>query len=439
MNEAVRTDGPHRLRLVAWSVVLLLLSLPASLPLLILTAVGLPLIAVAVGIPLFALGVWLTRGLTDAHRWIFARAVGVRIRRPYRALPAGPRGHGLQAGESAAGKLLAVVRDPATWRDLAWLLVNSTLGFAVCVLILSLFGGFLWYASLPALWTVVPPDVLRVDFGFWAIDSQAEALVGIPIGLAFLLLWWWLMPPVLRGYARLSGGLLGPTGTDTLAARVRQLTESRAETVDSQAAELRRIERDLHDGAQARLVSLGMSLGMAEELMRSDPDAAARLLAEAREGSGQALVELRQLVRGIYPPVLADRGLSGAVQALALGHPLPVRVVDHLPGRLSPPVESAAYFAIAETLTNVAKHAKASSARVRLGHDGGRLLVTVSDDGQGGATVTAGGGLRGVERRLSAFDGTVGVTSPVGGPTVVTLEIPCELSSPKTTPSSGTG
>jgi signal transduction histidine kinase len=292
---------------------------------------------------------------------------------------------------------------------------------------------------LPLLWTVAPADVLRVDFGIWAIDSQTTALAGIPIGAVLLLLWWWLAIPVGRGYARLSSSLLGPTGTVALAARVRQLTQSRAETVDSQASELRRIERDLHDGAQARLVSLGMSLGMAEELLRSDPDAAARLLAEAREGSGQALAELRQLVRGIHPPVLADRGLSGAVQALALAHPVPVRVVDDLPGRLSAPVESAAYFAIAETLTNVAKHARASAARVRLGHDGGRLRVTVSDDGRGGAAATAGGGLHGVERRLAAFDGTVSLTSPVGGPTVVTLEIPCELSSPKTTPSSGTG
>jgi signal transduction histidine kinase len=241
------------------------------------------------------------------------------------------------------------------------------------------------------------------------------------------------MPPILRGYARLSGRLLGPTGTATLAARVQELTESRAETVDAQAAELRRIERDLHDGAQARLVSLGMSIGMAEETMRTDPEAAARLLAEAREDSGKALSELRQLVRGMHPPVLADRGISGAVQALALAHPLPVAVVDELPGRPPAPVESAAYFAIAETLTNVAKHARATSARVRLGYDQGRLQATVSDDGRGGARLAGGGGLHGVARRLSAFDGTFEVTSPTGGPTVITMQIPCELSPARAT------
>src|SRR5690606_27385868 len=157
---------------------------------------------------------------------------------------------------------------------------------------------------------------------------------GVPIGLLSLLLWWGLTPPILRGYARLSGKLLGPTGGASLAARVRHLTESRAEVVEAQAAELRRIERDLHDGAQARLVSLGMTLGMAEELLRTDPDQAARLLAEAKEDSGRVLAELRSLVRGIHPPVLADRGLGGAVQALALAHPLPVTVSDQLPGRL---------------------------------------------------------------------------------------------------------
>jgi signal transduction histidine kinase len=388
--------------------------------------VGISLVLITAGIPLFGIGVWLTRHLADIHRWIFATATGVRIQRPYRPLPDGHVGR----------KLLAYARDPATWRDLAWLLVNSTIGFVAYVLVITLFGSIIWYAQLPLLWWIldkaagpeVATNVARSDFGIWTIDSQATAFTGIPIALVFLLLWWWLSPPIMRGYARLSGTLLGPTGATTLAARVRQLTESRAETVDTQAAELRRIERDLHDGAQARLVALGMSIGMAEELMKTDPDAAARLLAEAREDSGRALKELRQLVRGMHPPVLADRGLPGAVQALAIAHPLSVEVVDALPGRPPAPVESAAYFAIAEALTNVAKHAGGRSARVRLGYADRRLLVTVSDDGHGGAQQTGGGGLHGMARRLSAFDGTLHVTSPAGGPTVITMEIPCDLS-----------
>jgi signal transduction histidine kinase len=437
-----------RLSLTGWAFVLMLLSIPASVPLIVFTVVGLPLVGIlGVGIPMVLGAVWLTRRVADAHRWIFA-TLDVRIPRPYRPWP-GKVSWTIRSSEDGVSvwrQLVALVREPATWRDLAWLLVNAVVGFTAYVLVIALFGGVLWYSFLPVLWRIldraggpdVAENVLRTEFGIWAIDSQESAFVGIPIGLGFLLLWWWLTPHVLRGYARLSGTLLGPTGSSNLAARVQQLTESRAETVDTQAAELRRIERDLHDGAQARLVALGMSIGLAEEMLTSDPDAAAKLLAEAREDSGHALAELRALVRGVHPPVLADRGLPGAVRALALAHPLPVEVTDQLPGRLPAPVESAAYFAVSEALTNVTKHAAAGSAQVRLGFHDGRVVVTVSDDGQGGAAVTSGGGLQGVARRLSAFDGTVSVTSPTGGPTIVTLEIPCELSSAKTTPSSGT-
>lgn len=423
MNRMRRLSFP---KLLGWSFPLLLLSLPVSLPLFVVTVVGIPVVgAFGAGIPLVAISVWLTRRLADTHRLIFAGPVfGVRIPRPYRPAP---------AGAGWARRLAAPLADPATWRDLGWLLLNSTLGFSIYVLVISLAAGALWYAAMPLLWWILEQSVgenlarlvLRTNFGLWSIDSQTRAFAGIPIGVLTLLLAITVTRPLMRGYAHVSGALLRPTGAATLAARVRQLTESRAETVDTQAAELRRIERDLHDGAQARMVSLGMSLGLAEELIRTDPDAAARLLAEAREDSGQALSELRALVRGIHPPVLADRGLGGAVQALALSHPLPVTVDDQLDGRLPAPVESAAYFATAEALTNVAKHAGAASAQVRLAHSDDLLLVTVSDDGAGGAAVRPGGGLDGVRRRLSAFDGSVDVTSPSGGPTVVTMAIPC--------------
>jgi signal transduction histidine kinase len=412
----------QRLRMLGWTFALLALTV-AGFGLLIVTLQAVPYAVLWVGIPLTVGAVWLTRRVTDAFRWIAASVLDVPIRRPYRPWPKGHIGR----------KFMGLVSDPATWRDTAWLAVDSVLGFAVYLVVISLFASGLQYLTLPLQYALVrpgergvPEDVLRTDFGIWTIDSQASSWAGIPIGLGFLGLWWWLMPLMLRGYARLSGKLLGPTGTETLAARVQELTESRAETVDAQAAELRRIERDLHDGAQARMVSLGMSIGMAEELIRTDPDAAARLLAEAREDSGQALSELRQLVRGMHPPVLADRGISGAVQALALAHPLPVEVVDELPGRLPAPVESAAYFAVAELLTNISKHAQATWAEVRLDHRDGRLMVTVNDNGRGGAVATGGGGLHGVTRRLSAFDGTVDITSPSGGPTVVILEIPCD-------------
>ena len=234
-------------------------------------------------------------------------------------------------------------------------------------------------------------------------------------------------PRILKAHAQFSAALLAPTRNE-LDAQLGRLNESRSQAVDASAAELRRIERDLHDGAQARLVSLGMSIGLAEQVLRDDPELALKLLAEARESSGQALTDLRHLVRGIHPPVLAERGLDGAVRALTLTLPLPVDLRIELPGRPPAPVESAAYFAIAEVLANVVKHSAARSAWVQLEYSQGRLIAIIGDDGTGGAVPRVGGGLRGIDRRLAAFDGVIAVTSPVGGPTVVTMELPCALS-----------
>jgi signal transduction histidine kinase len=202
--------------------------------------------------------------------------------------------------------------------------------------------------------------------------------------------------------------------------------------VDTAAAELRRVERDLHDGAQARLVALGMSLRATERLIRTKPDAAAALVADARENSARALAELRALVRGINPPVLAERGLGDAIRALALDCPVATTADIDLPGRVPAPVEAAAYFAVAEALTNAAKHAGARSVHIRAARASGRLRIEVSDDGMGGADPARGTGLRGIERRLGTFDGILAISSPPGGPTIVVIEVPCALSSPKT-------
>jgi signal transduction histidine kinase len=181
-----------------------------------------------------------------------------------------------------------------------------------------------------------------------------------------------------------------------------------------------------------------MSLGLADQLIAEDPDAARRMVAEARATTGAALGDLRTVVRGIHPPVLADRGLVGAVQALALDMANPVSVDGQLVGRPPAPVESALYFAVAECLANIGKHAAADHGWVRFAHEDHRLIAVVGDDGRGQADPARGSGMAGVARRLAAFDGTMRVSSPQGGPTIVTLEVPCELSSPKTTPSSGT-
>jgi signal transduction histidine kinase len=214
--------------------------------------------------------------------------------------------------------------------------------------------------------------------------------------------------------------------------RVRHLAQTRSETLDSGAAEIRRIERDLHDGAQARLVAMGMALSAADDLLDTNPAAARALLLEARDASAKALAELRALVRGIHPPVLADRGLADAVRALALDSGLKVDLVTGLTGRPEAPVESATYFAVSELLANVSKHAGARQVWVDMRYERGQLRVDVADDGHGGADPARGSGLRGIERRLAAFDGILAQSSPLGGPTVMTMEIPCALSSPKT-------
>jgi signal transduction histidine kinase len=215
-------------------------------------------------------------------------------------------------------------------------------------------------------------------------------------------------------YVRWSGG----------AQRIAELETTRAGAVDAQDAELRRIERDLHDGAQARLVALGMSLGMAEQKLGSDPAAAQELLAEARRGAQEALEELRDLARGIHPPVLADRGLEAAISALAHRSPLDVQVSAELPRRPAPAVETAAYFVVAESLANAGKHAEAETVDISLRERGDSLVVAVSDDGRGGAD-PAGSGMRGLRQRVEALDGKLAVTSPAGGPTRVEAVIPC--------------
>ncbi len=259
------------------------------------------------------------------------------------------------------------------------------------------------------------------------ISGQTQAIaIGIPYALLSWVLWWYLTPVLMRANIGMNRFLLAPRESERLSRRVEQLAASRAETVDTQAAELRRIERDLHDGAQARLVALGMSLGLADKAVDDDPAQAKALLAEARAASSQALAELRDIVRGIHPPVLADRGLDGAVRALAMANPLPTEVDIDLPGRLPAPVESASYFAIAETLTNVIKHTDATKCWIQLKYTEDRLSMLVGDDGSGGADPGKGTGLAGIERRLAAFDGTLVVSSPVGGPTVIVMDLPCE-------------
>jgi signal transduction histidine kinase len=266
------------------------------------------------------------------------------------------------------------------------------------------------------------------EYGAVVLASRSSPGLVAGEALALLAVGAWLVPQTFLSARR----LLRLPPDPELTRQVQQLTESRAVVVDTAAGDLRRLERDLHDGAQARLVAVGMSLRAAERLISVNPDAAVALVAEARETSARALTELRELVRGVHPPVLADRGLADAVRALALDCPLAVETCIDLPGRLAAPIETACYFAVAELLTNAAKHSGARDARIDVRHDDGRLRIDVTDFGLGGADPAAGSGLAGVEKRLAAFDGIMAINSPAGGPTIVVLEVPCALSSPKT-------
>jgi signal transduction histidine kinase len=253
--------------------------------------------------------------------------------------------------------------------------------------------------------------------GQWTVLAGTEVTAGV----ALLLFGVWLMPRTIGLHTRVM------RRNGELASRVSRLTETRVDALDTAAAELRRVERDLHDGTQARLVALGISLRATERLIRTNPDAAIAMVAEARESSARALADLRGLVRGINPPVLAERGLSDAIQALALDTALPTTVDIDLPGRPAAPVEAAVYFAVAEALANAVKHAAARSVHIRIEHRGGMLCAQVSDDGDGGADPAKGTGLRGIERRLGTFDGVLAISSPPGGPTIIAIELPSPL------------
>jgi signal transduction histidine kinase len=404
----VRRLGRLTLRTCARGLVIAVLSVVPGIPLFVASILSLPLLAVGIGIIPVPMSLLAVRRRAGQQRRLALEWSRVSIATPYR-----PRPHEVSNG--LIGRLQRckwLLTDPATWRDLLWILVDMPVGVAL--------------GALPAFGIVA--GAVGLLSGVWLNPGHLKQL---PLFLGLLLVGVFGGPRVLKAHAQFSAVLLAPTRKE-LDAQVGRLNESRSQAVDASAAELRRIERDLHDGAQARLVSLGMSIGLAEQVLRDDPDLALKLLAEARESSGQALTDLRHLVRGIHPPVLAERGLEGAIRALALTLPLPVDLRIELPGRPPAPVESAAYFAVAEILANVVKHSAARSAWVQLEYSQARLIAIIGDDGAGGAVPRIGGGLRGIERRLAAFDGVIAVTSPVGGPTVVTMELPCELSLART-------
>ena len=370
------------------------------------------------------------RRLASVVRRLSGEWCGVPIPEPYRPYrePDPRAGTWCRFGQ-ASGQLIT---EPATWRDLLWMTLDPLLIWVLPAIPGIVVGWGLFGVLMPAYWNPIVQAGGNNWYAFIQVTNWLTALLSVPLGLAFIALGLWLAPYCLRWYGQAARSMLAPTKQVTLEQQVAHLSETRAEVVDTGAAEIRRIERDLHDGAQARLVAMGMTLSAAEQVIDDNPAAARALLLEARDSSAKALTELRDLVRGIHPPVLADRGIGEAVRALAMDSGRKIQVTNELPGRPLALVESAAYFAVSELLANVSKHAGASHVWIDMRYERGMLRIDVGDDGQGGANPGQGTGLRGIERRLSAFDGILALSSPPGGPTVATLELPCELSSPKT-------
>jgi signal transduction histidine kinase len=365
-----------------------------------------------VGIAVLVAVIWLAGMFARAERARFAVLLGTEI-------PGPP----LRPDEPTGWRrlnLLFLARS--TWLPSVYALVRLPLSVIEAIVVSSVWGIGLALLTLPAYNGALPGG--SAHLGSFALNNAAWVALGVATGAALLL----GAPPLTRvvaaGDAVVARWLLGPGRRAGMAARIGELETSRARVVDAAETERRRIERDLHDGAQQRLVSLAMELGRARAKFGSDPEAAEAIVGQAHEQAKEALTELRNLVRGVHPPVLSDRGLDAALSGLAALSPVPVTVRVDLAERPPPPVEAIAYFVVAEALTNVAKHAKASRALVTVSRTGDLLNVAISDDGIGGASL-AGRGLSGLTARAAGIDGRLLVTSPDGGPTVIEAVLPC--------------
>ena len=374
-----------------------------------LLTTGASLLITLVGLPILTATFYLARAAASAERVRVRALLGADIRQPaYRP----PKSDGLWH------RLIAPFADRTNWKELTYVwLVQPVLGVVNFTVAVTAWAVPIWAITLPLYavhWHGAAPQVWNGR----TLDAWHEV---IPVALAGVLVLP-LVPWIIRGFA----------AVDRAAARwglsqskVVVLRETQARSVDIAMADRRQIERDLHDGAQQRLLSLGMDLGMALEKFDSDPDAARGLVGDAHVELQRAIAELRNLARGIHPAVLTDRGLDAALSALAARSPLPVRLDVRLEERPPASVEATAYFIVAEALTNAARYASAKRVDVRVRRNGDKLHVEVRDDGVGGAEQRNGGGLAGLADRANSVEGSLRVSSPHGGPTVVTADLPC--------------
>ncbi|MET8832209.1 sensor histidine kinase [Streptomyces sp. NPDC004610] len=381
-------------------------------------AVGGVLAIMLVGLPLLVLTALV--GLPVA--WLERRRLGLVDLDP------APDPHRPVPGRGAWRRLRSRLREPSTWRELGYALLFAVLLWPVDALVLTI-------ALLSPLSLVTTPLQMAFIGGgeeakilkAWTVTGWPAACGVAVLGVVLLALCAYVLGLAAGARAELTRLLIAPRDAD-LGARVVELSRSRVRLVDAFEAERRRIERDLHDGAQQRLVALTMTLGLAR--LDVPPGPLADQLATAHEEAGKALAELRELIHGIHPKVLADYGLVAAVTDAADRSAVPVDVALDLTGRLPRSVESAAYFVVCEALANVARHSGADRAEISGGHRDGRLLLRVRDNGRGGASPASGTGLTGLADRVSVLDGKLSLSSPPGGPTLLSVEIPCEWTEP---------
>ncbi|MFC4534427.1 sensor histidine kinase [Sphaerisporangium dianthi] len=367
------------------------------------------LLVIWVGLPMLVVTMLVWRGGAMLERRLLRLAFGVTIPHPYQP----------SEGEGVMRALRRLFADPATYKDLGYLFLLLPLGLVESFATFAMGASSIELIAQPVL---VLYGVRTQINDRLVLDTVPEALPWALGGLVLLCATLY----VVRGMAWLHGtlamALLGP-GDE---ARVKHLRASRARGVDAAEAERRRIERDLHDGAQQRLLAVALDLGRAQAKFDTEPDEARALLAQAHLGTKAAIAELRDLARGIYPAILTDRGLDAALSALAARAPVRVEVRVEIADRPPAAVESIAYFIVAESLANIAKHSVATEASVRVGRQEQRVVVEVRDNGVGGAHARPGGGLAGLADRAATIDGTLAIESPSGGPTLIRAALPCE-------------
>jgi signal transduction histidine kinase len=399
-----------------------ILHFPLAIAWFVITVVTLSISAgtlvIWVGVPLLSGGILVWRGAAMLERRLAGIAFRVPIADPYRKLPNG----------SLWAKWKALFADWATWKDFAFLQLSFPIAIAEFVVTVTLWVTSLSLMFAPVVRLIPGNDAdfyVSGSFGRYDMDSPVTSIPMVPVGVLLAIVTLYVVRGMGLAHGAFAKLLLSPSETQALRARAAQLQSSRARGVDAAESERRRIERDLHDGAQQQLLAVAMDLGRARAKLEDDPQGAEALIQQAHAGAKEAIAELRNLARGIYPAILTDRGLDAAISAVAARADVPVEVEFELTERPPAAVESIAYFIVSEALTNVTKYARATRAAVRVCREDNWVVVEISDNGVGGATATQGGGLSGLADRAATIDGILTVNSPLGGPTVVRADLPC--------------